>query len=338
MKASSMLRVHGNKLKNLGGAFKIFGEKGHAESVPSDDSACDMLKSEKWLSTQIFRGEQSIGRESSLALGILRKVFLLRCGRSTPRHVPGQLFNGLELSRVIVSVINQKEKILKHLHSCTHISLDKHPWGSITLTTLGNFRSKRKRCSSLFSFPFFSTQKLPLQQEAASAPLVFSKNPFCIGLWWYKSEDKYSWAWHVHKAAADPAPVPSVERRLRAKARVGLKKCNFEAKKLKMVFLGKKWAEKKLLPELWKGRTDLQQRKTNSLSVNEEGNQTSMTYFIVITAFAHFFMFVNSVTGEMSIDEGEKFLSFPAPHSMFRDIKEHLLPLLVSVSERLVLL
>lgn len=83
------------------------------------------------------------------------KVFLLRHRRSIPQHVPGQLFNGLESSRVIVSVINQKEKVLKHLHICTHISLDKHPWGSITLTTLGNFRSKRKRCSSLFSFRFF---------------------------------------------------------------------------------------------------------------------------------------------------------------------------------------
>lgn len=49
MKASSMLRIHGNKLKNLGGAFQFGGEEGHVASVPSNESAWDMLKSGKWL-------------------------------------------------------------------------------------------------------------------------------------------------------------------------------------------------------------------------------------------------------------------------------------------------
>lgn len=66
-------------------------------------------------------------------------------------------------------------------------------------------------------------------------------------------------------------------------------------------------------------------KEKNSLSASEEGNQTSMTHFIVITAFAHFFVFVNSVTGEMSIDEGEKKIRSPPPLNFPRGIKEHLL-------------
>lgn len=51
MKASSMLRIHENKLKNFGGAFQIGGEEGNVASVPSDESAWNMLKSAKWLPT-----------------------------------------------------------------------------------------------------------------------------------------------------------------------------------------------------------------------------------------------------------------------------------------------
>lgn len=62
-----------------------------------------------------------------------------------------------------------------------------------------------------------------------------------------------------------------------------------------------------------------------------EANQTIMTYFIVITAFAHFFMFVNSMTGKLWRGEQFSFLFFstPSENCFFFRVSENFLLLVL---------